>query len=39
MRAVLHYLLAYAVAMPMFLAYKLTRRVLKGPLQHPADAP
>jgi hypothetical protein len=39
MRAFLHYLLAYAVAVPMFFAYKLTRRVLKGPLQHPADAP
>jgi hypothetical protein len=36
---VVQYALAYAVALPMFVAYRIVRRALKGPQRPPPDAP
>jgi hypothetical protein len=36
---VLQYALAYAVALPMYVLYRVSRRLLKGSSVPPADAP
>jgi hypothetical protein len=36
---VVQYALAYTVALPMFVFYRIARRALKGPQRPPSDAP